>query len=207
MQSPTIGHFQVVKHILRYLNGTIDVGFRLLSQSTLDLYGFSDADWAGCPTTRRSTTGYCTFLRGNLISWCAKNQPIISLSSTEVEYRSMAYTAVELTWLSFILRDVGVPLLQPPAFFCDNISALYMITTPVFHTHTKHIELDYHFVHEKVAMGQLVTNFVLYSNQLADIFTKPLTRDVFQHMCIKLGLLTRPCLRGSVEVINMESKV
>lgn len=103
MHEPTVHHFQLVKRILRCLKGTLDYGIRILSHSTLDLYGFSNADWAGCPTTRRSTTGYCTFLGTNCISWSAKKQNTVARSSAEAEYRAMASTTAELTWLSYIM--------------------------------------------------------------------------------------------------------
>ena len=97
------------------------------------------------------------FLGGNLISWCAKKQHTISRSSTEVEYRAMANTAAELTWMSFILKDLHIPLASTPTLYCDNTSALHMTINLVFHARSKHIELDYHFVHERVALGLLVT--------------------------------------------------
>ena len=117
MHAPTNAHYQMVKRILRYVKGTLSLGVRILRESNLDLYAFSDADWAGCPTTQRSTTGFCTFLGSNCISWSAKKQPTISRSSTEAEYRAMASTAAELTWVSFILRDIGVSQAQPPFYF------------------------------------------------------------------------------------------
>ncbi|KAK2973116.1 hypothetical protein RJ640_027088 [Escallonia rubra] len=201
MQNPTNHHFQLVKRILRYVHGTLGHGIRLLSQGSLDLYGFSDADWAGCPNTRRSTTGFCTFLGSNCISWSAKKQATVARSSTEAEYRALASTAAEITWLSFILRDIGVHLSRPPALFCDNISALHLTINPVFHARTKHIEIDYHFVREKVALGSLTTRFVSSENQVADILTKPLTRSSFEALRVKLGLWPPPqsSLRGSVK--------
>ena len=100
---------KMVRRILRYVKGSIHFGLHLTGDYALDLCGFSDTDWAGYPTTRRSTTGFCTFLRQNIISWCAKKQPTISRSSTEAEYRAMANTTAELTWLTFLLRDLHVP--------------------------------------------------------------------------------------------------
>ncbi|KAK2990485.1 hypothetical protein RJ640_011652 [Escallonia rubra] len=161
----------------------------------------TDQDWAGCPNTRRSTTGFCTFLGSNCISWSAKKQATVARSSTEAEYRALASTAAEITWLSFILRDIGVHLSRPPALFCDNISAMHLTINPVFHARTKHIEIDYHFVREKVALGSLTTRFVSSENQVADILTKPLTRSSFEALRVKLGLWPPPqsSLRGSVK--------
>ncbi|XP_028215143.1 uncharacterized protein LOC114397251 [Glycine soja] len=101
-----------------------------------------------CPATRHSTTGYCIYLGGNLISWCAKKQPTVSRSSTEAKYRAMANTAAELTWLTFLLQDLRISLPSLPLLYCDNLSALHMTINPVFHARIKHIELNYHYVRE-----------------------------------------------------------
>ena len=95
--------YQAVKHILRYVRGTLDLGIHILQNSSLDLHGFSNADWAGCALTQRSTTGYCILLGANCISWSAKKQPTVAWSSTESEYRAMASTTAELIWTSFLL--------------------------------------------------------------------------------------------------------
>ena len=146
MQEPYSSHFQGVKRILRYIKGTMDYGLRVLSQSSLNLYVFSDADWAGCPLTCRSTIGYCVYLGSNCISWAAKKQNTVARSSAEAEYWALASTTSEIVWITYILHDIGLFLSKPPMLFCDNISALYMTANPVFHARTKHIEIDYHFV-------------------------------------------------------------
>ncbi|KAK2972647.1 hypothetical protein RJ640_003025 [Escallonia rubra] len=205
MHRPTQAAFQLMKRILRYVKGTTQLGLQIRSASSLDLYAFCDADWAGCPFSRRSTTGFCTFLGSNCISWSAKKQSTVARSSAEAEYRAMASTTAELTWLSFLLRDIGIVQHHPATLFCDNLAALYMSINPVFHARTKHIEVDYHFVREKVALGSLVTRFVSSNQQLADIFTKPLSRDAFQRLRTKLGLcsyMQQPSLRGSNEDLN-----
>lgn len=200
MQAPTLKHLQAVKRILRYIKGTLDYGLRILSQSSLTLYGFSDADWAGCSITRRSTSGFCIYLGSNCISWSSRKQPTVARSSAEAEYRSLASAAAELTWLTYILRDVGVSLYTPPVLYCDNLSALYMTVNPILHARTKHIELDYHFVREKVAKGALITKFVCSFDQIADIFTKGLSNSHFMLLRSKLGVSTAPSsLRGSVK--------
>ena len=157
MHVPTVVHLKMVRRILRYVKGTIDINLYFTSNTKLDLCVFSYADWVGCPTTWWSITGYCMFLGGNLISWCAKKQHTISRSSTETEYRAMENTTSELTWMSFILKDLHIPLASIPTLYYDNTSALHMTINPVFHACSKHIELDYHFVCERVALGLLVT--------------------------------------------------
>ncbi|XP_022141787.1 uncharacterized protein LOC111012071 [Momordica charantia] len=117
MQTTTINNFRDVKRILRYLKGTLSHGITFHKNSNLNLYAFCDADWGGCPSTRRSTTGYCIFLEANCISWSSKKQPTIARSSTEAEYRAMANTTAELTWLTFLFRDIGIPLHRPPHYF------------------------------------------------------------------------------------------
>ena len=205
MHAPTVAHLKLVHYILRYLKGMISTGLHLTSHTTLTLFAFSDADWAGCPTTRRSTTGYCTFLGSNIISWCAKKQHTISRSSTEAEYRAMANTAAELTWLTYILSDLRISLPSSPTLYCDNISALYMTINPVFHARSKHIELDYHFVRERVALGLLVTQHISSTNQFADLFTKPVPKATLASFSTKLRLQPRLSLLEGIG--NSDSNV
>ena len=155
-----MGDMKAVKRILRYLKGTLHYGLKFITQSTLSLYGFCDADWAGFPSTRRSTTGYCIYLGANCISWSSKKQPTVSRSSSEAEYRALASATAEIIWITFLLRDIGIKLDTAPQLFCDNKSALHMTINPVFHARSKHIEIDYHFVREKVALGALITRYV-----------------------------------------------
>lgn len=175
MADPNENHYQAVKRILRYIKGTLHYGLCIFSQSSLNPYGFSDADWAGCPLTRRSTTVICIYLGSNCISWMSKKQSTIVKSSSEAEYKALAVAAMELiTWISYILRDIRVYLQRPPILFSDNISALYLTINHLIHVRTNHIEIDYHCVREKVAFGALTTQFVSTTQQVADIFTKPL---------------------------------
>nr|XP_016495422.1 PREDICTED: uncharacterized mitochondrial protein AtMg00810-like [Nicotiana tabacum] len=170
----TTFHLQAIKRILRYVKG--------------------------CPSTRRSTTGYNIYLGANCISWSSRKQHKVARSSAEAEYRALASTAAELTWITFVLRDIGVCLKTTLILFSDNLSALYMTTNPVMHARTKHVELDYHFVREKVAQGQLLTQFVRSRDQLADIHTKALAKDQFTILRSKLGVVKPPLtsLRGSI---------
>ncbi|XP_050119416.1 uncharacterized mitochondrial protein AtMg00810-like [Malus sylvestris] len=202
MQTPRTIHLQAVKRILRYLKGTIDSGLRFTKGAQF-LTAWSDADWAGCPVDRRSTSGYCVFLGPNLVAWSAKKQNTVTRSSTEAEYRSLANTAAEISWVCKILFDLSFPLLRTPVIFCDNKSAIALAFNPVFHARTKHVELDYHFIREKVLLGQIDVQHVNTLSQIADIFTKSLHADRFLSLTAKLSVRPstfslRGCVRSTV---------
>ncbi|GJX31144.1 ribonuclease H-like domain-containing protein [Tanacetum coccineum] len=114
MHDPREPHFSALKRILRYVQGTLDYGLQLFSSTTDSLIAYSDADWAGCPTTRRSTSGYCVFLGNNLLSWSSKRQPTLSRSSVEANYRGVANDVAETCWIRNLLREVLHVLYLPP---------------------------------------------------------------------------------------------
>jgi histone deacetylase 1/2 len=171
----TTVHWSAVKRILRYVQGTLNQGLRIGRSQSMLVSAFSDADWAGCPDDRRSTGGFAVFLGSNLISWCAKKQATVSRSSTKAEYKSLANATAEIMWIQKLLDELGVR--HPPAarLWCDNIGATYLAANPVFHARTKHIEIDFPFVREKVAQRLLDIRFIHSRDQLADGFTKPIT--------------------------------
>ena len=200
MSAPRSSHLTAVKRILRYLKGTIGLGIAFRpSSGPLNLYAFSDADWAGCPDTRRSTSGYCVFLGPNLISWSAKKQPTVSRSSAESEYRSLAQVCAETVWIHYLLRELHIPQSAPITLYCDNLSTTYMASNPVFHARTKHIELDYHFIRELVLAGTHRVQFVPSVDQTADLFTKGLHKQRFELLRSKLVLHRPSGLRGSIK--------
>jgi hypothetical protein len=168
--------------------------------NTNTLCGYSDVDWAG-NFDRKSTIGFSTFVGGNLVTWKSKKQNIVARSSAEAEYRAMSSTVSELIWIRQVLVDLNIKIEEPMKIFCDNKSARHIATNPVFHERTKHIEVDCHFIREKVQSKEIETPFVKSENQLADIFTKGLSVKAFENISCKLGLydIYYPNLRGSIK--------
>ena len=203
MHSPTQTDFGLLKRILRYIKGTLHLGLHIKKDRGLVLSAYCDSDWAGCKETRRSTTGFCTLLGPNLISWSAKRQPTVSRSSTEAEYRALCSTAQETTWISFLLRDLGVAQPCSTVLRCDNLSAVYLSANPALHNRSKHFDTDFHYIREQVALGLIETIHIPSAQQVADIFTKSLPRSSFLELRTKLGVGSPPptsSLRGNVSV-------
>jgi hypothetical protein len=196
MHAPHDTHWPLVKWILRYVRSTTAYGVHLHGSPQLDLVAYSDADWAGCPDTRRSTPDYCVFLGGSLISWSSKRQSTVSRSSAEVEYRGVTNATAECCWLQNLLRELYVDIQKATVVYCDNVSAIYLSQNPVHHRRTKHVELDIHFVREKVALGQLWVLHVPTHLQYADIMTKGLPISIFEDFHSSLCILTTHKLRG-----------
>ncbi|GKE47395.1 ribonuclease H-like domain-containing protein, partial [Tanacetum coccineum] len=127
----------------------------LYASPTSSLVAYSDADWAGYSSTRRSTSGYYVFLGDNLLLWSFKRQHTISRSSAEAEYRGVANAVAETAWIRNLLRELHSPLFSATLVYCDNVSAIYLTANPVQHQRTKHIEIDIHFVCDMVTRGQV----------------------------------------------------
>uniref|UniRef100_A0A5B6ZAR0 Copia protein n=1 Tax=Davidia involucrata TaxID=16924 RepID=A0A5B6ZAR0_DAVIN len=149
---------------------------------------FFGADWTGNRSNRRSTSGYCTFVGDNLVTWRNKKQNVVARSSVEAEYRAMAHTACELLWVRSLLHDMEINVPIPMPMYCDNQAAIFIASNPVFHERTKHIEVDCHFIRDLVLQKQIVTPYVQSGDQLGDIFTKPMARATFLSLCSKLGI-------------------
>ncbi|GAB2281827.1 hypothetical protein Dimus_039497 [Dionaea muscipula] len=189
MQAPSRDHMDAVHRILRYLKGSPGKGLLFAKRSHLDVAGYSDADWAGDQTTRRSTSGYFTFVGGNLVTWRSKKQKVAARSSAEAEFRGMAQGICELLWVRRVLRDLGVGSSKPMALYCDNEAAIAIAHNPVQHDRTKHVEVDRHFIKEKLDRRDVSLPFVKSSDQLADVLTKTVPSRDFSSSIDKLGMI------------------
>lgn len=150
------------------------VGLKVRKSASLLVSAYSDADWVGDLDDRRSTGGFAIYLGDNLVSWCARKQPTVSRSSTEAEYKALANATAEVMWIQTLLRELKI--VSPPAarLWCDNIGATYLTANPVVYARKKHIEVDFHFVRERVAQKLLEVCPISTNDQIADGFTKPL---------------------------------
>lgn len=189
MHDPRSGHLDAVNRILRYLKGCPGKGILLSNHGHLEVEGYTDADWAGCLDDRRSTSGYCIFLGGNLVSWRSKKQSVVARSTVEAELRSMASGLCELLWLRLLLTELRLFKGGPLRLHCDNQAAINIVNNPVQHDRTKHIEIDRHFIKEKLDEGVLQVGFVKTGDQLADVLTKGVSVVSFFKLCGKMGLL------------------
>ena len=165
--------------ILCYIKGTPGQGVLHENRGHTQVIGYCDADWIGSPADRCSTSGYCVFIEDNLISWKSKKQDLVARSSAEAEYRAMTLATCEFIWLKQLFQELR--------FGRDGKTALHIASNPVFHERTKHIEVDCHFIQEKIASGCMTTSFVNSSDQLAVIFSKSLRGSRIQYICNKFG--------------------
>lgn len=189
MHSPTVEHWVYVKRILRYLKATVHYGLFISKSSNTTLSVYTDADWACDLDDRKSTSGFAIFMGRNLISWNSKKQQTVAKSSTEAEYRALGLATTELVWIQSLLRDIGYASTHSPIIWCDNIGATYLSANPVFHARSKHLEVDFHFVRDKVQKKEIQVRFICSKDQFADILTKPLAKarhyQLMHHLSIR----------------------
>ncbi|KAL6315094.1 hypothetical protein AAG906_030951 [Vitis piasezkii] len=189
MFTPTVKHWAALEQILCYLKRAPGLGILYNNYGHAQIECFTNADWAGSKVDRRSTIGFCVFVGGNLVSWKSKKQNVVSRSSAESEYKAMAQATCEIMWLYHLLIEIGIKTPMPAKLGCDNQAAIHIASNPVYHERTKHIEVDCHFIREKIQENLISTSYVKTGEQLGDIFTKALNGTRVEYFCNKLGMI------------------
>lgn len=185
-QKPGKAHWNAVKRVFRYLKGTVDAKLVFRRDGNSEIIGYCDADWANDIDQRRSTTGYVFLLHGAAISWNAKRQQTVALSTTEAEYMSLSSATQEAIWLK-TLNDELFSSVQIE-MNCDNKSAICLASNNMYHKRTKHISIKYHFVRERVADKSIRIKYVPTDQMIADVLTKAITSDKTKNFSNKFGL-------------------
>ncbi|GMI89568.1 hypothetical protein HRI_002626100 [Hibiscus trionum] len=188
MHQPKESHMKAALRIVRYIKNNTGQGLFYEASAVQQISAYCDSDWASCPVSRKSVTGYCIKIGNSLVSWKSKKQNTIARSSAEAEYRSMAVVVSEVVWLTGFLKELGMYDGESVKLYCDSKAALQIAMNPVFHERTKHIEIDLHFVREKIQMGLIQTQHVSSAEQLADIMTKALGVQQHDYLMSKLGV-------------------
>ncbi|KAL0392835.1 UNVERIFIED_CONTAM: Retrovirus-related Pol polyprotein from transposon RE2 [Sesamum radiatum] len=170
MDKPRSVHWEAALRILKYIKTSPGKGLLFKQHGHVKIEAYSDADYAGSKDDRKSTSGHCTYVGGNLVTWRSKKQTTVARSSVEAEYRAMAHTTSEILWLKNLLKELGFMYDDPVLMHCDNQAAVHIASNPVFHERTKHIEVDCHFVREAILNQKICTPFTPSSEQRADIF-------------------------------------
>ena len=169
-------HWTAAKRVLKYLKTTADYSIVFNGKHKQELQGFADASWASDLDSRRSTTGYVFFLHNSVVSWKSKRQPTVATSSTEAEYMALYSATQEAVWLRLLLSELGCTLETATKIYEDNQGCIALAKNPVFHARTKHIDIKYHFLREKVEEGVIELEYMPTDKMVADGLTKSLGR-------------------------------
>lgn len=182
-------HWSAVKRIFRYLRGTIDFKLTYKRSKNSDLHAYCDADWASDVDKRRSCTGFVTKMSGAAISWMSKRQPIVALSSTEAEYIAMSSAVGEIIWLKQLADEINANIVKRVPLHCDNQSTIKLAESDAFRPRTKHIDIRYHHLREKVDSGVINIVFTPTKLMAADSLTKAVTKEKHQFCAMQFGLI------------------
>jgi len=175
MQSANDDHMAAAKKVLRYLQGTKSMGIMYRAGDT-KLVGYADADWGSDKDTRLSTTAYIFQLGTRTISWCSRLQPTVALSSAEAEYMAASAAVQEAMHLRQLLSDLSLRQEGPTAIHEDNRGCIDMSANPVNFKRSKHIDIRYHYIRERVMSNDVKLTYIPTQDQLADLLTKPLPK-------------------------------
>jgi hypothetical protein len=192
MNSPKKSHMTAAKRILRYVKGTLKLGLLFPTGSNDDsaeLKSYSDSDWGGDKTDRRSTSGYVMIFNNVAVAWSTKKQPVTALSTCEAEYIAGTFATCQMIWLDSVLKELKCEVQKPLKLMIDNKSAISLAKNPISHGRSKHIETRFYFIREQVVNGNIEVVYCPTEVQFADGFTKAVKLDRFEFLRKKLGLI------------------
>lgn len=191
-QKPTTAHLTAIMKILRYLKGSMDYGLHYESNLEREIYGFSDADFAGDLDDRKSTSGWVFMISGGAVSWISKKQPVVALSTTEAEYIALTSAAQEAIWMKEFHKDLGVEQ-KTITIYEDNKSTISLSENPVQHQRTKHIDIKFHFIREAIKNQDVNVQYCQTDKMTADVLTKGLPKEKFERFRDMLGVKRLNC--------------
>nr|XP_043639756.1 uncharacterized mitochondrial protein AtMg00810-like [Erigeron canadensis] len=183
VSDPREDHMNAAIRVLRYIKATLGQGIFIPKNGGFDLVAFCDADWLGCPYTRRSRTGYLLLLGGAPVSWKTKKQSVVSRSSAEAEYRAMATTVSEVLWMRWLLKDFEINLTEATPLYCDNEAARHIANNPVFHERTKHVEMDCFLYENELSLRKFYQYMWRVNNRL-----QICSLSLWEHRCCVIYL-------------------
>jgi hypothetical protein len=186
VQNPGWAHWKALKRVIGYLYTTRDL-WLTFGGINATLEGFSDADWASQPH-RHSISGYAFQIGKGVVTWSSKKRLVVALSSTESEYIAQTHAAKELMWLRAFLGELIAPFEEPTTLHCDNQGAIALSKDNKFHARTKHIDIRYHYIREAVENKDILMHYIPTEDNIADIFTKALSKPKFEKFVKLLGL-------------------
>lgn len=192
MSSPTHVHLLAAKRILRYIQGTVQMGILYKRGGRQQLIGYTDSDYAGDVEDRKSTSGYVFLVSDGAVTWTSKKKPIVTLSTTEAEFVAAGAAACQVVWMMKIIKELGLSEEDNTEIYCDNSSAIRLSQNPILHGKSKHIEVRFHYLRELVRTGSIKLRHCGTINQIADIFTKPLSKENFLRLRGMLGMCETP---------------
>eukprot|EP00253_Pinus_taeda_P020211 PITA_20211 len=185
-------HWVTTKHVLRYLQGTVDYGLLYTKDRDIRLSGFNDADWAGSSVDRKSTSGYYFNIGSGMTFWCSSKQKFVALSSCEAEYMAASTTSCEAIWLRKLLVNLFKRNMEVTKIMCDNQSFIKLSEILVFHDRSKHIDIWCHFVRDCVQQGDVQLSYTPLGEQVVDILTKALGKSKFDYFRENMGMVKNP---------------
>jgi hypothetical protein len=194
MSQPRQTHWIAAKHVLRYLRGTVGYGMRYASGVDMRLQGYADADWVGSVVDRKSTSGCCFTLGSALVSWCNRKHNSVALSTAEVEYIALCVAIHEAVWLRKLFADLFGHDMDSTVIHCNNQHCVKLSEDLVFHDKSKHIEIKYHYIRDMVQRKAVHVQYLSTHEQVADFFTKPLSRTKFEYFRERLGMVENASL-------------